>query len=192
MVFEDGERNALIKQLGLADDADENTLAEAVSNRLKAQAAPTPPARPSAPEADPALAAIPQDADVVTIDVAEFQRLRQRDNVADEVEKAMAVRDRDELVEEAIHDGKISPARREHYKKKYDKDPESTKMLLGSLLANTVPVKERGKDAPTDEVDQTSYPQDWVPEAQARVAAAQPPQPGQPAPVRVSRIHGEV
>jgi hypothetical protein len=51
--------------------------------------------------------------------------------------------------------------------------------LIGRLTPNTVPLEARGADEPTDEVDQSAYPQDWVPEVAARAAR------------RGGRVHGE-
>lgn len=182
MVFEDGERTALIKQLGLDDKADDAALSTAVATRLA-----TEPKKEEGKVTDPETLKDLGD-DVVVIDVAEFQRLRGRDNQADEVEKAMAVRDRDELIESAIADGKFSPARRDYYKSRYEEDPEGTKALIGRLLTGGIPLKERGKNVPTDDVKDDAYPSEWAPELAARQAAAQQQANAQ----RPSRVHGEV
>ena len=186
MVFEDGERAALIAQLGLAEDANDEALGAAMAERLRSTPQETEEERLAREqrEAD-ALAGISDDDDIVVVDVEEFRRLRSRDRVAGEVERTLAVRDRDELIEEAIHDGKISPSRREHYQKKYESDPEGTKKLIGVLKKNTVPVEVRGKDAPTDEVDESAYDQSWVPEVAARQAAQQDTGRDR------NRVHGE-
>lgn len=184
MVFEDGERNALIKQLGLEDKADDTALSTAVADRLKAAAAPPPPEKKTDPDDLKDLGS-----DVVVIDVAEFQRLRGRDNQADEVEKAMEARDRTELIESAIADGKFGPGRREYYTERYKQDPEGTKALIGRLLNGSIPLKERGKNAPTDQVADDAYPTEWAPEVAARQSGQQQQQTGQQQP---SRVHGEV
>lgn len=181
--FEDGEREVLVARLGLADDADDAAVAQAVANWM---------------QQDPASGANENDdnndggganedgtdidasqGDVVIVDVASYARLQARDRLASEVEETTRRRDRDELIEEAIADGKFSPSRREHYKERYDSDKDSTVQLIGRLTANTVPLVERGADVPTDEVDTTSYPTDWVPEVAARQARPK------------GRVHGE-
>src|SRR4051812_33990936 len=117
--------------------------------------------------------------DVVIVDVASYRRLQQRDQMAAAVEETTRRRDRDELIEEAISDGKFSPSRREHYKGRYDSDRDGTVALIGRLTPNTVPLEARGADVPTDDVDLTAYPQNWVPEVAARQDRPK------------SRVHGE-
>jgi hypothetical protein len=47
------------------------------------------------------------------------------------------------------------------------------------MAKHTVPLEARGADVPTDEVDQDTYPQDWVPEVAARANRPK------------GRVHGE-
>jgi hypothetical protein len=180
--FEDGEREVLIARLGLDDDADDAAVAQAVATWMQED----PSAKKDDDKKDPDTNAssdisdlATDDGDVVIVDVSEFQRLRKRDRVAAEVEETARRRDRDEMIEEAIADGKFGPSRRDHYKARFDSDPEGTKNLLGRLTKNTVPLEERGADAPTDEVDASAYPTDWAPEVAARQARPK------------SRVHGE-
>jgi hypothetical protein len=181
--FEDGEREVLIARLGLDDDADDAAVAQAVAAWMQENPEPTKKDdKDDDTNASSDVSDLEADeGDVVIVDVSEFKRLRKRDQVAAEVEEATRRRDRDELVEEAIADGKFSPSRREHYKNRYDSDKDGTVKLIGRLTKNTVPLEERGADVPTDEVDQTSYPQDWVPEVAARAAQGKSP----------NRVHGE-
>lgn len=167
--FEDGERELVAARLNLPADADDATIGEAMANWVSTD----PPAREENNDDDTNASnditdVEADEGDVVIVDVSEFRRLRQRDRVAAEVEETARRRDRDELIEEAIADGKFGPGRRDHYKARYDSDPEGTATLLGRLTKNTVPLEARGVDVPTDEVDETSYPTDWVPEVAAR------------------------
>jgi hypothetical protein len=179
--FEEGERELLTARLGLADDADDTAVAQAVAQWMQEE-----PQNSDASNQDDDTNASSNiddvntdDGDVVIVDVTEFRRLRQRDRVAAEVEEATRRRDRDELIEEAIADGKFSPGRREHYRTRFDSDPEGTTTLIARLTKNTVPLEARGADVPTDEVDQDTYPRDWVPEVAARAKRGE------------SRVHGE-
>jgi len=177
--FEDGERELLIARLGLDADADDSAVAQAVASWM----AEDPPSgsedNDDENENDNLDDLNASAADVVVVDVAEFRRLRSRDRVAGQVEEAMRIRDRDELIEEAIHDGKFGPARRDHYRDRFDSDPDGTTALIGRLTPNTVPIEERGADVPTDDVDNSAYPTDWVPEVAARAAR------------KTGRVHGE-
>jgi hypothetical protein len=168
--FEEGERELLTARLGLDADADDSAVAQAVAEWMQEE-----PQNSGASNQDDDTNAssniddvTTDDGDVVIVDVTEFRRLRQRDRVAAEVEEATRRRDRDELVEEAIADGKFSPSRRQHYKDRYDSDPDGTRTLIARLTRNTVPLEARGADVPTDEVDQDTYPTDWAPEVAAR------------------------
>jgi hypothetical protein len=193
LTFEEGERELVAARLNLADDADDQAIAQAVGSWLQE----TPGEGGSGGEggeggegggsgddddddADDDADLEAAGDDVVVVDVAEFKRLRKRDRLAGQIEESNRRRDRDELIEEAIADGKFGPARRQHYKDRYDSDSEGTKKLVARLQKNTVPLEERGVDAQTDDVDSTAYPTEWVPEVAARHS-------GQPQ----SRVHGE-
>jgi hypothetical protein len=180
--FEDGERELLAARLGLDDGADDTAVAQAVAQWMQEERS-TSNSSPNTNDDTNASSNVDDinadDGDVVIVDVSEFRRLRQRDRVAAEVEETTRRRDRDELIEEALDDGKFSPSRRDHYKNRYDSDPEGTVNLIGRLTKNTVPLEARGADAPTDEVDTSSYPSDWVPEVAARQARPK------------GRVHGE-
>lgn len=166
--FEEGERELLIARLNLGEDADDAAVAQAVAEWMQQE----PDDGGGSPEDNNGgtddIDDIPDDGSVMVVDVASFNRLQARDRLAAEVEEATRIRDRNELIEEAVHDGKFSPSRREHYLVRYDSDPEGTTSLIGRLTPNTVPLEARGADVPTDEVDDDSYPNDWVPEVAAR------------------------
>lgn len=177
--FEEGERELLIARLGLADDADDAAVSTAVATWM--QENPSASNNP-ANNADENIDDLEASGDFVVVDTASFVRMRRTEQVAAEVVEATRIRDRNDLIEEAIADGKISPGRRDHYRGRYDSDPESTGRLLARLQPNTVPLEERGATEPTDQVDDTAYPTDWVPE----VAARQDTRTNRP-----SRVHGE-
>lgn len=180
--FEEGERELLATRLGLEDGADDAAVAQAVATWM--QEDPAASTTTSTEEEDTAASGdIPEGDDIVVVDVSEFNRLRKRDRVAAKIEAAEAIRDRDELIEEAIADGKFAPSRREHYKARYDSDREGTTALIARLTKNTVPLEARGATVPDDEVDDASYPRAWVPEV-----AARQDQGGQP---QRNRVHGE-
>ena len=70
----------------------------------------------------------------------------------------------------AVAAGKIPPARREHWEKQYDADPEGTKETLASLDA-VLPVTEVGKVPTAEGASETSYPTEWLSPAERRAAA---------------------
>lgn len=180
--FEEGERELLIARLGLADDADDATVAAAMGTWMQENPNANNNSENSNDE-DNSVDDLEASGDFVVVDTASFARMRRRELVAAEVEEATRLRDRNDLIEEAIADGKISPGRRDHYRGRYDSDSESTTRLLARLQPNTVPLEERGAIEPTDQVDETSYPSEWVPEIAARQTNTKSGRP--------SRVHGE-
>lgn len=178
--FEEGERQAMTTRLRLAEDVSDEDLSTAVLAWLAEE--PGEEENNEENNDTAANADIPDDADVVIVDVASYRRLQQRDNMAGQIEAANRLRDRNELIEEAIADGKISPSRRQHYRERYDSDTEGTISLIARLQRNTVPLEERGVDTAQEEADQSSYPREWVPELAAQQAPA-----GQPR----QRVHGD-
>lgn len=199
--FEDGEREALAARLGIAEDADDNTVAAAVANWIQ-QPRETEGGGSGEGDGggsggsgsgsgegsgdDDLIADIGDidEQDAIAVDVAEYARLRRRDQIAARLEEADRQRDRDELIEEAIADGKFSPARRAHYRDRFDSDADNTRALIARLQRNSVPLEMRGIEAPTEGEDSDVYPSEWVPEVQARTA----PSAGAS---RSSRVHAE-
>lgn len=177
--FEDGERQLMAARLGLDENADDTAVSQAMATWLQEEPVAENNSNTETLNASNDANDIPDDGSVVVVDVTEFRRLRQRDVQAAVVEETTRRRDRDELIEEAIHDGKFSPSRREHYRNRYDSDMEGTVALIGRLTPNTVPLEARGVDVPTDEVDDTQYPTNWVPEVAARANRGP------------TRVHGE-
>lgn len=86
-------------------------------------------------------------------------------------ERAKDLRDR--LITAAVQEGKIPPARKDHWSKLYDADPEGTKTTLASMAA-VIPLGERGSAATSEEgLDGSEYPSEWLsPHEQARISAA--------------------
>jgi hypothetical protein len=192
--FEEGEREVIRARLGLAEDANDEAIATAMAEWVQEdpEASNNGGGGGGGESADDDTNDDDIDAsgDGVYVDVTEFRRLKQQEKRAAQIEAAERRRDRDELIEEAIADGKFSPSRRDHYKERYDSDPDGTKKLLGRLAPNTVPLEARGADTPTDEVESTAYPTDWLGPNEA------PEQHGRQQPTREvssgrSRIHGE-
>ena len=164
--FEDGEREVMTARLGLANDCSDDDLNAAIGTWLQEEHRADDDSTVDDSDDDNIDAS---EDGVVVIDVASFRRYRQRDRLAGQVEEQMRRRDRDELIEEAIADGKFGPARRQHYRDRYDDDPQHVTRLIARLSPGTVPIDERGGDAPTDEAeDSTAYPAEWAPEVAAR------------------------
>lgn len=179
--FEEGERQILTARLGLAEDASDEDLQVAVATWMAEEPSNEGEGGGSEEEARASAEELESDQDVVIVDVASYRRLEHRDQMAGQIEAANRLRDRNELIEEAIADGKIGPSRRDHYRTRYDSDPEGTTRLLASLTKNTIPLEERGVDAAQEEADPSAYPTEWLPELAAQASGQQP--------VKRNRVH---
>lgn len=111
------------------------------------------------------------DDDIVPLDRESFNRLVGRANDADQLREDARVDRRNGIVEAAIRDGKIPPSRRDHYRTRYDDDPDGVSARIGAMPKNVIPVHERGVDASDEEVSAAdSYPKEWLPEQARREA----------------------
>jgi len=121
--------------LGLGPDAADEEVRTAF-----AEAFPSPPDQGR----DQRVAAAASRNGVITIDAAQLQQFQEgmvrASALADQMEKS----NRDACITEAIKVGKFPPARRAHYEKAWNADPEGTKELIASLSAGLVPVTAMG------------------------------------------------
>jgi ATP-dependent Clp endopeptidase proteolytic subunit ClpP len=90
---------------------------------------------PKVPEPDPT---------VVTVDSSILDQLRQDAAAGVEAFQKLFRQERDQTIAAAINEGKFAPARREHWEKAWDKDPEGTKMAIASLSKGLVPMAPIG------------------------------------------------
>src|SRR5258707_8513066 len=64
---------------------------------------------------------------------------------AGEAARAAQLRDqRDTVIQAAVRDGKLSPARRKHWERLWDADPDGTREVLAGLAKNVVPGDDIG------------------------------------------------
>lgn len=134
-------------RLGLAEDADEAAITEALT------------ATPEAPE--PVEASTPQIPEGMTlIDSETLATIRQGAEQGSAVAARMARTDRDQTIQAAINEGRFPVSRRGFYEQAWESDPEGTRTLLtasaadGGLAVGLVPVANqevgRGGDGEND------------------------------------------
>ena len=111
---------------------------------------PVAPAAPAAPAAEPAAPAEPAQIaasnlppGTVLIDEATLESLKTGAKQAGELAAASALASREQLVMAAIGDGRIPPARKDHWVEYLKNDPGGAE-VLASLTPGIVPVTERG------------------------------------------------
>ena len=98
---------------------------------------------------------------VVAVEAAVLEELRANGAELQGVRDAQAVERRARLVDAAVADGRIPPARREHWLTALAADEEGMAPVLASLAPNTVPLVEIGHAADSDDADATAYPAHW-------------------------------
>lgn len=136
MALEEGLR----ERLGLPENADEATILAALDDKLTA---PTAPAEGETTEpAEPETPALPEG--IVTIDEATLTQLREQASEGVAARAQQRTESRDRTLDDAIKAGKFPPARRDHWAKLYDADPDGTKTTLASLEAGLVPLADQG------------------------------------------------
>ena len=129
----------LRERLGMTDaETSEDAVLAALDEALAEQADPTPALVAALPEG---VVAVEKDQlDELKTAAAEVRAIR------DEQTKAR----REALVSAAVKDGRIAPARAEHWVKQLNADEEGASAVLASLEPGTIPVAEVGH---SDDVD---------------------------------------
>jgi ATP-dependent protease ClpP protease subunit len=140
----------LRERLGIADDAelDDDALLDAVDQALAERAEPSTPEPAPAPE--PVAARVPDG--MALIDEATLSELRASAAEGVAARTQQRAEARDQALNDAIRVGKFPPARRDHYAKAWDADPDGTRQLLDSLAEGLVPLADVGQPGgePTD------------------------------------------
>jgi ATP-dependent protease ClpP protease subunit len=147
--------------LGLpADSPDSEVSAAMLAANAKLTTPATPPATPPAgpPATEPATPKPPAASTAhgtMTIDVTAWDEQQKRIQRL-EAGAAKAARDeRDQVIAQAVADGKFAPARKEHWARLWDADPEGTRTVIDTLAKGVVPMSEMGYglDATGEDID---------------------------------------
>jgi hypothetical protein len=112
---------------------------------------------------------------VVTIDQTTLDELRVAANAGATARREQLVSARDAAVSAAVREGRIPPARQDHWKGAWDADPAGTRTALASLSPGLIPVAaEKGHGSADTEADvlagSDAYPAHWFPEAHKEAA----------------------
>jgi len=133
--------------LGLSPDAsDEEIKAELVVAGFAA-------APPAVGNTDQVLAANAAKAGLITIDPAQLHQYQEGMVRAAALAKRLEAQERDNTIAVAVKAGKFPPARREHYERMWDADPDGTRGLIESLAPGLVPVTAMGYSGGADLVE---------------------------------------
>jgi ATP-dependent protease ClpP protease subunit len=141
VAFSDEQLSTMRQRLGLADDADEQTIVDAMGEALDEQTA----------EPAPVAAQLPEG--VVAVDAAQLEQLRAAAQRGEDARTRQEREDREALVTVAVADGRIAPARRDHWVAALEADPGSA-ATLAALTPGLIPVDApRGHDGPAAAAD---------------------------------------
>jgi membrane-bound ClpP family serine protease len=124
VAFSDEQLSTMRGALGLPEDANETTIVAAVNDRCSAKAEP----------------ALPDG--VVTVEKAQLDELKAAAELGRLAHNRQQAEDRAKLVQAAIDDGRIAPARREYWVNALEKDAEGGKDALASLEPGLIPVDQ--------------------------------------------------
>jgi hypothetical protein len=198
ITLEGDDRQTLIARLGLAENASDADVQQAVTARILAESGDNPPPNDPPPSPAPGQEQEPpgttdpdgggappredlpaEDDDVEVVDAAAFRALTARAQSADQLEEDARVQRRDDLIATAVRQGKFPPSRRAHYQERYDTDAEATTAAINRMKSNVVPVKERGADVSEDQMEASdAYPTEWL------------SRPGAPEPQKTTSANG--
>lgn len=153
----DEQRQAIIAAFGLPSDATVEQCREAVAGASADENEPEAEGQPEAQVEEPqveepvaASAGLQLPEGVTVIDSDELARLRQGAATASALHEAEQTRQMTEVIEAAVAEGRIAPARAAQWARSWAADPEGTRHLLtapeadGGLAVNTIPVAARG------------------------------------------------
>lgn len=114
----------------------------------------TPPPA-SAPEAPAPHQQLP--AGVMALDISTVEMLKEHAAAGQEALQRLVRQERDTTIEQAIKDGKFAPARRDHWQKLWDKDPEGTKQYIDGLAVGLLPTQLVGYGQDVTDADEQLY-----------------------------------
>lgn len=141
------------QRLGLAADADEAAVMAALTaDPPTTTTDPATPAEPTAtsdpatpPPAPASIAATSAAAAVgVFVDADTLARIQAQATKGEEAYRVMAARERDQVIETAVGDGKIPRSRMAHWVTYWKSDPDGAKAALAAMPKNLVPVAATG------------------------------------------------
>lgn len=141
MQFTDEERIALRTRFNLSADAGD----DAIKAALLAPPPTNPPSNTPAPEPTPApVATSGKPGSTMTIDSDAWTASQERIKNLEAQAAKQARNERDKIIDDAVKEGKFAPARKEHWARLWDADPEGTRQVIDGLAKNVVPVAPVG------------------------------------------------
>lgn len=138
MQFSDEQLNTLRTRLGL------NTDAQLTADQIVAALSTPEPEPPQEPDPNPEPPATKKVAGTMVIDASAWDAQQQAIKALQVKQAKRDREDRDEIIAQAVKDGKFAPARKDHWAKLWDADPEGTRATIDGLAKNVIPVEAKG------------------------------------------------
>ena len=137
---------------GLPDDASEEDVTAALVTAGLATAAPPPavvPVQaslfdPPAEPTKPATAPQSDAAGTMRVDASAWEAAQDRIRKLEAAEARHREAERDQVIAAAVQAGKFAPARREHWVRLWNADPEGARQAIDGLARNVIPVAASG------------------------------------------------
>jgi peptidoglycan hydrolase-like protein with peptidoglycan-binding domain len=136
--------------LGLDPDASDDEVKSALITAAGVTPQSTPPPEPvQASLFDPPTPAVPAKPDVIApgtmrVDASAWQAAQDRIKKLEAAADRQRVAERDQIIAKAVQDGKFAPARKEHWVRLWDADPEGARQAIDGLARNVIPVAASG------------------------------------------------
>lgn len=164
--------------LGLpADASDEDVKAELVTAGFAEESAPPEPVQASLFEPAPAKTSAKKEpanaADSwMRVEASAWEAAQDRIKKLEAQAQKQREGERDQIIAKAVQDGKFAPARREHWVRLWNADPEGTRDVIDGLARNVIPVMASGYAGDGDEQDiDAEYAHLFPPTASSRKGA---------------------
>lgn len=138
----DVDSAVLRKRLGLADDADDAAITEALNaDPTPVEASAETPDRPAVPEG------------MTLVDTETWEQVKNGAEKGVAVAARLAQEDRDKVITAAIRAGKFGPGRREHYETLWASDEHGARETIANLAEGLIPGQEIGASSDGDSIN---------------------------------------
>jgi ATP-dependent protease ClpP protease subunit len=140
------------ERLGLPAGASETEVFAALDSLRNSTTTPEPEPTPTPdPEPTPEPAPPAAKPGTMTIDASAWEAQKETIRRHEALFAKHARDERDTVIATAIQDGKFAPARKDHWARLWDADPEGTRQVLDGLTKNVIPVAALGFGVEDDE-----------------------------------------
>ncbi len=131
--------------LGLKADASDDEVKTALASAgLVEQPNPEPAPEPTPEPQKNVKPELAHASSTITIDASAWQEREDRIKRLEARDAERRREERDQVLAQAVADGKFPPARKELYARLWDSDPEGTRQVIAGLARNVIPTAELG------------------------------------------------